>query len=129
MTNGKGRKISFNDLNSNDRILIQTWPHKVWATEKMKCADCNECWVSPGSGGSHCIYGGPHVWVDEYFVHPLNVQFFEIQCFVCDLPYKDDKYIRDVDGGFPLYYHKGETYIQFCSCECGLKWQQENKNV
>lgn len=112
----------------SDRILIGTWPHKIWATEKMQCNDCKECWADPGS--LQCIYGGPHIWVNEYYSHTLNIEFFEIKCSVCDLSYKDDKYKRDIDRGFPLYFYKGvDSYTQFCSCECGLKWHKENVNV
>ncbi len=115
-------------MTNDDRILIGTWPHKIWAIEKMRCNDCQECWVHPGT--SHCIYGGPHVWIDEYPIPKSDIiQFFGIRCFVCNLPYEDDKYKRDADGGVPLYYHKDETYIQFCSCECGLEWHKENINV
>jgi len=46
---------------TEDQILISTWPKKVWATEKMKCEACNECWRVPGS--NRCIYGGPFVFV------------------------------------------------------------------
>ncbi len=115
-------------MKNNDRILIGTWPHKVWATEKMRCNDCQECWVSPGS--LQCIYGGPHVWVNKYPISPVDARYFGIKCFVCDLPYEDDKYKRGVDEGSPLYYHKGfDSYTQFCSCDCGLKWHKENVNV
>ena len=67
-------------------------------------------------------------FVEEYPIPKIDIQFFGFRCAVCNLPYEDDKYKRDVDEGFPLYYHKGEMYIQFCSCECGLKWK-ENENV
>lgn len=70
-----------------------------------------------------------YTFVNEYSIPKLDLQFFGIRCFVCDLPYEDDKYKRDIDEEFPLYYHKGETYIQFCSCECGLEWNKENINV
>lgn len=46
---------------SDDRVLVQTWPFKVWATEKMKCQSCNTCLRVPGL--RHCIYGGPFVFV------------------------------------------------------------------
>lgn len=71
-----------------------------------------------------------YVFVDEYLIPTLDIQFFGIRCFICDLSYEDDKYKRDVDKGFPLYYHKGfGSYTQFCSCECGLKWHKENIDV
>ncbi len=68
---------------------------------------------------------------DEYKKAKMHFQFFGIRCAICDLPYEDDKYKRDIDEGFPLYYHKGEneTYIQFCSCQCGAEWHKENKDV
>ena len=70
-------------------------------------------------------------YVDEYPLAKLHPQFFGIRCNVCNLAYQDDKYKRDVDEGFPLYYHKGENeYIQFCSCQCGTEWhKKENTNV
>ncbi len=46
---------------SEDRILISTWPTKIWATEKMKCESCKECWRDPRSR-NRCIYGGPFVF-------------------------------------------------------------------
>lgn len=70
-----------------------------------------------------------YTFVNEYFISPINVQFLEIKCNVCNLSYEDDKYKRDIDKGFPLYFHKeNNSYIQFCSCKCGLKYK-ENINV
>ena len=64
------RRVAMKSEESEDRILIQTWPKKVWATEKMKCKSCKICWRMPGS--RQCIYGGPFVFVRSPFEHSIH---------------------------------------------------------
>ncbi len=45
------------ERDTDDRVLVATYPYKVWATEKVSCSACNTCLRVPGS--QRCIYGGP----------------------------------------------------------------------
>ena len=98
----------------------------------IKCAVCESCHFDIKT--NCCVCGGPYDGYTEIIPIPkINPQFSGIKCHICALPYEDDKYKRDIDYGFPLYYDKGdgnlESYIQFCSCECGTKWHKENTYV